>query len=111
MFSSQAAIPAALAVHVITIAATLALSTRARWCRRITFGGSAVASALMLVAAADVLGSGGPVAGVLFAHHASGVIVDFAVTPLSATQSQRAALKAFALATTPWTGVTVSSLR
>ena len=84
MFSSQAAIPAALAVHVITIAATLALSSRARWCRRITFGGSAVASALMLVAAADVLGSGRPVAGVLFAHHASGVIVDFAVTPLSA---------------------------
>ncbi len=56
MFSVQAAIPAALAVHVATIAATLALSSRARWCRWITFGGSAVASALTLVAAVEKKG-------------------------------------------------------
>lgn len=84
MFSSQAAIPAALAVHVITIVATLALARRARWCRWIAFGGSAAASALTLAAAADVLGGGMPAAGVLFAHQASGLTVDFVVTPLSA---------------------------
>jgi hydrogenase-4 component B len=84
MFGSQAAIPAALVVHAITIAATLALATRVRWCRWIAFGGSAAGSVLALVAAADVLGAGRPMAGVLFAHDASGLVVDFVVTPLSA---------------------------
>jgi len=84
MFNSPAAMPAALAVHFITIVATVALSTRARWCRWITFGGAAAASALTLVAAGGVLANGRPVAGVLFAHHASGLTVDFIVTPLSA---------------------------
>ena len=84
MFSSEAALPAALAVHGITIIATLMFATRARWCRWITFGGSASALVLTMVAAAAVLGSGRPAAGVLFAHHASGLIVDFVVTPLSA---------------------------
>ncbi len=77
-------IPAALIVHAITSVATLALARRARWCRWIAFGGSALASALTVVVAASVLASGQPISGVLFAHAASGLVVDYAVTPLSA---------------------------
>ena len=84
MLSSHAAIQAALVVYVVTIAATLAARNRAGWCRWIAFAGSALASVATLIAAAGVLSSGEPIAGVLFTHHASGLIVDFIVTPLSA---------------------------
>ena len=84
MLSSEAAIQAALVVDLLAIAATLAFRNRAHWCRWLAFGGSAAASALTLVTAAGVLARGEPVAGVLFAHHASGLVVSFVVTPLSA---------------------------
>jgi hydrogenase-4 component B len=77
-------IPAALIVHAITSVTTLALARHSRWCRWITFGGSAVASTLTVVAAASVLAFGQPISGVLFAQAASGLVVDYAVTPLSA---------------------------
>jgi hydrogenase-4 component B len=82
--SVSALLPAALIVHALAIVGTLATSRRARWCRRLTFGGSALASALTTAAAASVLASGQPLAGVLFAHEASGLVVDYVVTPLSA---------------------------
>jgi len=77
-------IPAALILHVLTSVITLALARRARWCRWVTFGGSAVASTLTLVVAWSVLAAGRPLTGVLFSHAASGLVVDYAVTPLSA---------------------------
>jgi hydrogenase-4 component B len=80
----QQLIPAALIVHAIASVATLALARRARWCRWVAFGGSTLASALAVAAAASVLGSGRPLTGSLFAHAASGLVVDYAVTPLSA---------------------------
>ena len=77
-------LPAALLVHAITSVTTLALARRARWCRWITFGGSALASVMTIVVATTVLATGRPLTGVLFAHAASGLVVDYAVTPLSA---------------------------
>jgi hydrogenase-4 component B len=84
VFSGHGLIPAALLVHAITIAATLALARHARWCRSVTFGGSALASMLAITAAASVLTSGRPLTGVLFVHAASGLVVSYAATPLSA---------------------------
>ena len=82
--SVSALLPAALMVHALAIVGALATSRRARWCRWFTFGGSALASGLTTAAAASVLASGQPLAGVLFAHDASGLVVDYVVTPLSA---------------------------
>ena len=84
MFGVQGLIPAALLVHVLAGTIALALARRARWCRWAAFAGSAVASALTVVVAASVLISGRPVTGVVFGHLASGLVVDYAVTPLSA---------------------------
>ena len=80
----SALLPAALIVHALAIVGTLATSRRAQWCRWLMFGGSALASALTTAAAASVLASGQSLAGVLFAHQASGLVVDYVVTPLSA---------------------------
>jgi hydrogenase-4 component B len=80
----SALLPAALIVHALAIVGTVATSRHVRWCRRLTFGGSAIASALTTAAGALVLASGRPLAGVLFAHAASGLVVDYVVTPLSA---------------------------
>jgi len=77
-------IPAALLMHIVTCAATLALGRRARWCRWTAFGGAALALALTTAVAWSVVLSGAPLTGVLFAHAASGLVVDYAVTPLSA---------------------------
>ena len=80
----SALLPAALIVHALAIVGTVATCRRVRWCRRLTFGGSAIASVLMTAAASFVLASRQPLAGVLFAHAASGLVVDYVVTPLSA---------------------------
>ena len=75
---------AALVVHAITIVATIALARRPGACRWSAFGGSVIALGLATTAAAEVLTSGQTVAGVLFAHAASGIVLDYVVTPLSA---------------------------
>ena len=80
----QDLIVAALAVHTITTVATLALVRRPVPCRWAAFGGSVLALGLVTTAAASVLTSGQTVGGVLFAHAASGIVFDYAVTPLSA---------------------------
>jgi hydrogenase-4 component B len=77
-------VPAALMAHALAVAASLVSLRHAAWCRRMAFGGSALASALTASAAVFVLTSGQPLAGVLFAHDASALVVDYAVTPLSA---------------------------
>ena len=74
----------ALAVRLITVAATAAAARRAPACRWIAFGGSIAASIMTLAIAARVLGSGQAVEGVLFRHGASGLVLGYAVTPLSA---------------------------
>jgi hydrogenase-4 component B len=83
-FDASALLPAALIGHALTIAATFVSARRTAWCRTIAFTGSALASALMTVAAVSVLASGRPLAGILFAHDASALVVDYVVTPLSA---------------------------
>ena len=84
VFGLQDLIVAALAVHAITIVATLALARRPGSCRWVAFGGSVLASGLAIAVAARILVSGETVVGVLFAHAASGIVLDYAVTPLSA---------------------------
>jgi len=77
-------VPAALVVHGLTIAATLATARRSRWCLWTTFVGASVAVALSATAAWLVLAAGQRIGGVLFVHAASGLVVDYAVIPLSA---------------------------
>ena len=83
-FGVSMLVPAALVAHALAVAASLASARRAAWCRRMAFGGSALASALTTSAAVVVLTSGQPLAGVLFTHSASALVVDYVVTPLSA---------------------------
>jgi hydrogenase-4 component B len=77
-------VPAALMTHALAVVATLLSSRHPAWCRRMAFGGSMLASALTTSAAVAVLVFGHPIAGMLFAHAASGLVVDYVVTPLSA---------------------------
>lgn len=83
-FGVSAVVPAALIAHGLAVAASLVSSRHAAWCRRIAFAGSALASALATSAAVFVLVSGQPLSGVLFAHSATALVVDYVVTPLSA---------------------------
>jgi hydrogenase-4 component B len=77
-------IPAAVLVHVFTCFLTPVLRRRAGWCRWSAFGGAVLALALTARAAWVVIASRTPLAGVLFAHGASGLVVGYVVTPLSA---------------------------
>jgi hydrogenase-4 component B len=77
-------LPAVLLVRLLTVAATIAAARHARACRWIAFGGSIAASIMTLAIAARVLGSRVPIDGVLFRHTASGVVLGYAVAPLSA---------------------------
>jgi hydrogenase-4 component B len=83
-FDLSALVPAALMTHAFAVAAALVFMRHAVWCRRIALGGSALASALMTSAAVVALSSGQSLAGVLFAHDASALVVNYVVTPLSA---------------------------
>ena len=78
------ALPAALVVRLATAGATLPLARRPLPCRWVALGGSMVASLLTLTMALEVIASGHQVEGVLFRHAASGIVFDYAVTPLSA---------------------------
>ena len=77
-------VPAALAIRLATIAVTVACAAHARACRWVSLGGSIVASGLTTIVAARVLVLGHPVDGVLFRHTASGIVLTYSVTPLSA---------------------------
>ena len=77
-------LPVVLVVRLITVAATAVAGRQARACRWIAFGGSIAASIMTLAIAARVLGSGQAAEGVLFHHAASGLVLGYAVSPLSA---------------------------
>jgi len=74
----------ALAIRLATIALALVLTRRAPLCRGVALAGSILASLVTLSVAVGVLGGGGPVDGVLLRHAASGMVLGYAVTPLSA---------------------------
>ncbi len=77
-------VPIALAIRAASIAAAAALARRPRACRIAALGGSILASAMTLAVALHVVASGRLVEGVLVRHAASGIVFDYAVTPLSA---------------------------
>jgi hydrogenase-4 component B len=77
-------LPAAFAVRLLTIAATMLMVGRAQACRWTSMLGSIAASILTMTVALTVITSGQPVAGLLTRHVASSIVFDYAVTPLSA---------------------------
>ena len=80
----DALVPGALLLHILAGTATLAVARSPRWSLRIAFLGAILALVSITRAAWHVLVSGQPLTGVLFDHAASSLIVDYAVTPLSA---------------------------
>jgi hydrogenase-4 component B len=77
-------VPAAILLRGATVGATLALSRRASACRVAAMGGSILASLVTLLVALQVIVSAQPVNGVLMRHAASGIVLGYSVTPLSA---------------------------
>ncbi len=77
-------VPAAIVLRGATVGATLALSRRAGACRVAAMGGSILASLVTLAVALQVIVSGRSVDGVLMRHAASGIVLGYSVTPLSA---------------------------
>ena len=77
-------LPAALAIRLATIAATVAAARWPRLCRAVALAGSMLASAMTLAVARSVVVSGQSVDGVLLHHAASGTMFGYSVTPLSA---------------------------
>lgn len=77
-------IPTALAIRAVSLVATLAAARRLRLCRWVAMGGSIFASLITLNVALHVVASGQSIDGVLVQHAASGIVFDYAVTPLSA---------------------------
>jgi hydrogenase-4 component B len=77
-------VPVAVAIRLVTVAATLLLVRRADGARRLALAGSIVASAITVGSAVHVLAVGRTLDGVLLRHAASGVVLSYSVTPLSA---------------------------
>ncbi len=81
------ALPLALAIRVAVIVMTLLLWRRTRAARHVAFFGSALASAVTGAMAVAVLHASSSPAGwhgVLFVHHASGIVLGYSVDGLSA---------------------------
>jgi hydrogenase-4 component B len=76
-------LPSAVAVYVITAAASLVLMRRPRLCGVVTFGGAILGSAIVVAVAVNVLASD-PIGGRLMTHAASGIAFGYLVTPLAA---------------------------
>jgi len=76
-------VPVAFSVRLATVALSLALAGRARWCRGAAFAGSILASALTGAAGAVVVLTGVPRQGMLWMHDASGLSFGYTVAPLS----------------------------
>ena len=74
----------ALVVRLVTILAAAATARRATTCRWAALGGSMFASAVTLTVAVQVIASGHAIDGVLLRHAASGIVLGYSVTPLSA---------------------------
>ena len=80
----EVAVPAAVLIRLATAGATLAFVRQAAISRSVALGGSVLASALTFAAAIHVLSGGLPLEGDLLRHSASGMVLSYAVTPLSA---------------------------
>jgi hydrogenase-4 component B len=83
-FDPADGLPAALAFRIGIVAVTLLLSRRSRVARLVAFLGSAMASVVTGLTAADVLRVGSSVHGVLLVHQASGFALTYTVDGLSA---------------------------
>jgi hydrogenase-4 component B len=83
-FHPAISLPSALALRVAIIAVTLLLWRQRRVARQVAFLGSAAASVVTGLLAADVLLAGVPIGGDSFVHEASGLRLSYAVDGLSA---------------------------
>jgi hydrogenase-4 component B len=81
---AAAGLPAAIVIRLVTAAAAIALARHAGACRGVALGGSILASAVTMAVAASVIVSGQAIDGVLGYHAASGIVMSYSVTPLSA---------------------------
>jgi hydrogenase-4 component B len=77
-------LPAAIFLRAVTVAATLALSRRPGACRVAAMGGSILASVLTVTVALSVIASGQSIEGELVRHAATGIVLGYSVTALSA---------------------------
>jgi len=77
-------VPLALLVRLTSVAATFMLARHARACRWAALGASIAASAMTTAVAVQVIATGDAIAGTLFRHDASGILLAYSVTPLSA---------------------------
>jgi hydrogenase-4 component B len=76
-------IPAALVIRLVTVVVTLLSARHAGACRAAAMGGSVVASAITMAVAMQAVG-GQSIDGLLLRHAASGLVLGYSVTPLSA---------------------------
>src|SRR5258708_33208794 len=74
----------ALAIRLAIVVVTMLIAKRTRLARPVSFLGSAVASTVTALGAAQVLWSGSAAHGTLFVHRASGWSLGFTVDALSA---------------------------
>jgi hydrogenase-4 component B len=79
-----AGVPLALAIRLASIVGALLLARHARACRWTALAASLAASAATAGVAAYVVASGSAIDGALFRHVASGTVLGYSVTPLSA---------------------------
>lgn len=77
-------VPAAVVIRLATVIATLMWGRRVSTCRLVAMGGSILASAMTVNAAIHVLVDGRSLDGVLLRHAASGIVLSYSMTPLSA---------------------------
>src|SRR5687767_13781633 len=77
-------LPLALAIRAAIVLVTILLATRTGLARRVSFLGSAVASVVTALGAAQVLLTGSPAQGTLLVHRASGWTLGYSVDALSA---------------------------
>jgi len=79
-----AGLPAAIVLRIGVIAVTLLASRRTHVARHVAFLGSAMASVVTFLMAAQVVRAGSPVHGMLLVHQASGFALTYTVDGLSA---------------------------
>lgn len=84
MIDPGVGIPVAAAVRVGILAAIVIVRRRRELVRQVAFGGSAIASAITGLMAAEVLHTAVPVHGLWFVHRASGFALGYSVDVLSA---------------------------
>src|SRR5258707_4360503 len=84
LFDPASGLPAALALRMGIMAATLLAARRARRARQVAFVGAALASGVTALTAAGVLQTGRALHGAVFVHAASGFALTYTIDGLSA---------------------------